>query len=212
MADAKTTAALEQDGSLRCVLEVKYRHRDRHSVPATAWARRKAERVSRGLLKGAGLEAEADGSTVTLNLVTLGKHHHSSYICFDLYLGRCSSEARDMMDRSTREPIHVISKRGDVFIARRAPRLDSHVAEDFGHHQEVDHGPKPHFSDSENPPLYDMGRRVEDPWRGDPEENVDDDADDDCKDKVEEDEEDLRGDQRLDGGKAAAARTADAED
>lgn len=213
MVDARTTAALEQDGSLRCLLEIKYKHRDRHSVPATAWARRKAEVVSRGLLKGAGLEAEADDSTVSLNLVTLGEHHHSSYICFDLYLNRCSSEARDKIDRSTRQPIHIISKRGDVLIARRDPRLDPTVAQRYENFQEQDKGPRPYFSDSANPPLYDMGQRVEEPWGEDPEKNVEEDADDDDddKDNVEEDQEELGRDQGSEKEKGSAARAVEAE-
>lgn len=211
--DAKTTTALEQDGSLRCLLEIKYKHRDRHSVPATAWARRKAEVVSRGLLKGAGLEAEADDSTVSLNLVTLGEHYHSSYICFDLYLNKCSSEARDKIDQSTRQPIHIISKRGDVLIARRDPRLDPTVARRYENFQELDKGPRPYFSDSAIPPLYDMGQRVEKPWGEDREKNVEEDADDDDdKDNVEEDQEELGRDQGLEKEKVSAARAVQAED
>lgn len=204
--DAKTTAALEQDGSLRCLLKIKYKHRDRHSVPAIAWARRKAEAVSRGLLKGAGLEAEADAFTITLNLVSLGKYHHASYICFDLFLDRCSSEISGTIDRSTRQPIHVISKRGDVLIARRDPGLDQMVAEHYERIQESDKGPRPYFSDSENPPFYDRGHLVEAPWGEDAEkyfedyfqDNGEDDADD-GKDNAE-DEEELRRDQASEDG------------
>lgn len=162
--NAKTTAALEQDGSLRCLLEIKYRHRDRHSVPFIAWATWKAKEISRGLLKGAGQEAEE--FTGVLNQVLLGKYHHPSYICYDLYLEKCSSQTRKNIGESTRQPIHVITKNGGVFIARRDPRLDPIVAQCYEFAQEHDKGPRPYFADSEHPPLYILGRRVEEPWVG----------------------------------------------
>ncbi|KAG8157548.1 hypothetical protein KVR01_012590 [Diaporthe batatas] len=216
--DAKTTAALEQDGHLRCLLMLKYKHRDRHSVPSIAWARRKAEEVSRGLLNGAGLDPETANFTVSMNMVSLGERRHHSYICYDLYLEKCSSETRDTIDRSTRRPIHVISKRGDVLIARRDPKLDEDVGARYEGFQELDKGPRPYFSDSENPPLYNMalGRRVEEPWVKDADNNVEDDVEDDVDDGKDygdegEGEGDWRPDQGREDGKGSNAQTAEAE-
>lgn len=194
MADTKTTTALEQDGSLRCLLKIKYKHRDRHSVPAIAWAKRKADEISRGLLKASELEAEADGLTICMNLVELGDHRRSSWICWDLHLEKCTSEARDRIYESTREPICMISKRGDVLIARRAPQMDKHVAESYEQAKGLDSGPRPYFRDDANPPIYisDTRTRWEAPWGAKPynlkEGFTDqDDSDDDGKGNEEDD-------------------------
>lgn len=207
LADAATTTALKQDGSLRCLLKIKYRHRDRHSVPAIAWAKRKADEVSHGLLKTAELEAEAEGLTICVNLVELGEHRHSSWICWDLYLEKCTSEARDRIDQSTRQPIYMISKRGDVLIARRAPKMDLIVTGKYERSRELDKGPRPYFRDGANPPLYDAdtGERLEAPWgtegtdleegntppngpNDDGEENEEDDGENDTENKGEDNE------------------------
>ncbi|KAJ4389664.1 hypothetical protein N0V93_007136 [Gnomoniopsis smithogilvyi] len=197
VADAKTRAALEQDGSLRCLLKIKYKHRDRHSIPAIAWAKRKADEVSRGLLKGAGLEAETDGLTVSVNMVTLGEYHHSSFICYDVFLGKCTSESREKIDRSTRQPIYMILKRGGVFIAHRAPRMDDVIAGRYENVQEKDKGPRPYFRDSENPPTYIIptGERVEAPWRNGAETNLEGESDDDGKENEDSEEDDGRADE-----------------
>lgn len=112
---------------LRCLLKIKYKHHDRHSIPVTSWAKRKASEISRGLLEGAGLEAEADGLAVSLKWVSLGERGSSSFILYDVCLERCTSEAREQIERSNRQPIHVISKRSDVGPAdstmRRSRRL-----------------------------------------------------------------------------------------
>lgn len=207
LADTKATTALEQDGSLRCLLKIRYKHRDRHSVPAIAWARRKADEVSRGLLKSSKLEAEADGFTICMNLVQLGEHHHSSWICWDLHLEKCTSEARDRIFQSTREPICMISKRGDVLIARRAPRMDRYVAGSYERAKGSDSGPRPYFRDNENPPIYltDTRERLEAPWGAKPynlKEGIpcSDDSDDNGKEEEEDGEED-HGEEDGDGHK-----------
>lgn len=227
VADAKTTTALEQDGSLRCLLKIKYKHRDRHSVPAIAWAKRKVDEVSRGLLEGANLEAEAESLTICVNLVHLGEYHHSSWVCWDLYLAKCTSEARDRIDQSTREPIYMVSKRGDVLIARRAPRMDHCVAQSYERAQESDSGPRPYFRDDENPPIYltDTRQRWEAPWGAKPydlkEEFTDlDDADDDGKRNEEDDGkvnaeasvEEPRPDSGLERGEGSGAQKISMED
>lgn len=210
LADAKATTALEQHGTLRCLLKIRYKHRDRHSVPAIAWAKRKADEVSNELLKAAGLEAEADSLTICVNLVSLGEHRHSSYVCWDLYLEKCTSETRDRIDQSTQQPIHIISKRGDVLIARRAPKMDSYVATSYAESREIDSGPRPYFRDDANPPIYltDTRERLEAPWGAKPynlKEGIpwSDDSDDDGKDEEEEDGEEDHGeedgDDRQDG-------------
>lgn len=205
IADAATTTALKQDGSLRCLLKIKYRHRDRHSVPAIAWAKRKAEEVSRALLQAADCLTAADGLTICVHLVELGERRHSSWICWDLYLEKCNSEARDRIYQSTRQPIYMISKRGDVLIARRAPQMDLIVTKKYERSKELDSGPQPYFRDGANPPLYDAetGERVEAPWStegnyleeglsppngpdDDGEENKEDDGEDDTEDKGED--------------------------
>lgn len=193
LADTKATTALKQDGTLRCLLKIRYKHRDRHSVPAIAWAKRKADEISHGLLKAAELEADMAGLSICMNLVELGDHHHSSWLCWDLHLEKCTSEARDRIYQSTQEPIYMISKRGDVFIARRAPRMDKHVAESYEEAKRSDSGPRPYFRDDANPPIYITNTRTrwEVPWGAKPYKPWEgptspDDSDDDGKENDEE--------------------------
>jgi hypothetical protein len=90
--------------------------------------------------------------------IQLGTQRHRSYICYDLHLESYSSEARARVFWSIREPIHVMTRRGDILIARRAPKCGSKVAhflEKFGKH---DHMRRPFFHDDENPSLSSNGR------------------------------------------------------
>lgn len=163
--EQKTTVTLEQEGSLRCLLEIMYGHNhDRQIVPVVAWARREAGKVSQNLLKGAGLDVETGNFTFVLNGIKLGTDRRHSYICFDLHLDRCSYEARERIDQSTQEPIHLITRRGDISIARRAPKCDTKVAsflEQFQRHH--NHIPRPFFQDAKYPPLYHYRKPVERP-------------------------------------------------
>lgn len=166
LADARTKEALVQDGTLRCVLKIKYKHSDRHSVTVIQWAKRKAYEVSRGLLKAAGLEPEADGLAISAKMVSL-QDHRPSYVLYDLYLERCTSEIRERIDGSSRQPIFWVSKRGDVFFAHRAElELDGTIARTYELVQALDKGPRPYFRDEENPPWYirSTGERIEAPW------------------------------------------------
>jgi hypothetical protein len=174
--ERETALALGQVGSLRCLLGIRYDHHDRHSVPVIAWARREAGEVSQNLLKGAGLDTETGNFTFVLNGIQLEKHPHRSYICYDLHLEKYSCEARERIDRSIRQPIHVITKRGDVFIARRAPKCDTKVALFLERFQKRHRIQRPFFHDTENPPLYRNGKRLEKPWVKDAEKNVENDA------------------------------------
>lgn len=221
VADAKTKEALEQDGTLRCLLKIKYKHRDRHSTPAISWAKRKADEISRGLLKGAGLEAEVDGLAVSAKMVSLGERRHSSFIFYDVYLEKCTSEARERIDQSNRRPIYLITKRGDIFIARRAPRMDEIMAERFEDIQDYDKGPRPYFTDMQNPPLYVLpdGKRIEAPWGERAENELEDGSDDDSKenedggeDDGEAGEEELNRKQVPKEGEDSHAQNAEAED
>lgn len=154
--EQKTTVTLEQEGSLRCLLEIRYGHNhDRKIVPVIAWARREAGKVSQNLLKGAGLDVETGNFTFVLNGIKLGTDRRHSYICFDLHLDRCSYEARERIDQSIQEPVHLITRRGDISIARRAPKCDTKVAsfmKQFQRHQ--NHIPRPFFQDAKYSPLY----------------------------------------------------------
>lgn len=164
--EQKTTVTLLQEGSLRCLLETRYEHNDldRQIVPVMAWARREAGKASQNLLKGAGLDTETGNFTFVLNGIKLGIDRGHSYVCFDLHLDKCSFEARERIDQSTQQPIHLITRRGDISIARRAPKCDTKVAsflEQFVRH--YDHIPRPFFQDAKYPPLHYYRKRMEIP-------------------------------------------------
>lgn len=62
----ETTAVLKQAGNLCYLFELRCKHRGRDSVETSAWARMKAKATSRGLLKEAGKDDEADSLTALL--------------------------------------------------------------------------------------------------------------------------------------------------
>lgn len=127
----RTREALQNDGTLRCLLPIRYTQDDHKPEAVIPWARSKATEVSRNLLQGAGLGAETATFTVDLNGYMLRERHRRSYICYDIFLERCSREVRDKIEGTTRQPIHVITNRGNVLIARREPNCDNKVAHYF---------------------------------------------------------------------------------
>jgi len=106
----------------------------------------------------AGADLKAD---LKLNVVTL-RRGERFFICYDMFLEGCKEEVRDKVDQCVDQPIHVIYKAGDVYRLMRNPALDRRLAQEYANLQQVDKGPRPYFTDSKNPPVYDEGERIED--------------------------------------------------
>lgn len=160
-------AALRANGTLRCLFETNYTPSSRHSSVAIALAHDLVKEFMDALLAHiAQTEAGARPANANptadlkLNVVTL-RRGKSFFICYDMFLKGC--EVRDMVDQSVDQPIHVIYKAGNVYYLRRNPALDRRVAQEYADLQQVDKGPRPYFTDSKNPPVYDEGERIEDP-------------------------------------------------
>lgn len=123
-----TREASKNNGTLRCMLQTRYTRDDRNSVAVIPWATRMATRVSRNLLQGAGLGNETANFTIELNGYRLGERNHRSLICYDMFLEKYSRAARDRIQRSTGQPIHLLTSMVNVFVVRRAPNCDINVA------------------------------------------------------------------------------------
>lgn len=121
------------------------------------------------------------GLEVSVKIVSLDGRGHSSYLCYDVYVERCTSEDRETIEENVRQPIYMITKRGDAFIAFRKPRMDGTILSKIEHLQKYDKGPLPYFTDSEHLPFYAMPERerLEDPWRGGPNSEPENESGDD---------------------------------
>lgn len=84
------------------------------------------------------------------------------FICYDIFLDGCEKEVRDKIDQCVDQPIHVIYEVEDVYHLRN-PALDRPIALEYASLQQMDRGSRPYFTDSKNPPVYDEGRRVDNP-------------------------------------------------
>jgi hypothetical protein len=162
-------ATLKANGTLRCLFETKYIPTSRHSSVAIALAHDLVKEFTDALLAHiAQTEAEARPAnanpTADLkpNVVTLlrGKRF---LICYDMFLEGCKEEVRDKVDQCVDQPIHVIYKPRDIYYLRRNAALDRQVAEEYARLKQIDKGPQPYFTDSKNPPVYDEGKRIDDP-------------------------------------------------
>ena len=162
----ETRAALEAGTYMRFLYKAKFNLDSRHSEPVIAWAGGLAKVVSGAMLKDVGREASS--VTTQMNMIQLLRVRKYALICFDLCFEDCNEQAQ------MKQPVHEISARGNAYHVRRNQQLDAMVAEEFTRMQEVDKGPRPYFADALHPPLYDEGRRVEEPKdRGEPEELID---------------------------------------
>jgi len=162
-------AALKANGTLRCLFETKYTPSSRHSSVAISLAHDLVKEFTDALLAHiAQTEARARPANANptadlkLNVVTL-RRGTRFFICYDMFLKGCEEEVRDNVDECVDQPIHVIYKAGHVYHLRRNPALDRRVAQEYANLQQVDKGPRPYFTDSKNPPVYDEGERIEDP-------------------------------------------------
>jgi hypothetical protein len=164
-------AALNANGTIRCLFDTKYTGSSRHSSVAIALAHALVNKFTDALLahiaqteEAGARPANADhlAADVKLNAVTVHRRKRF-YIVYDMFLKGCPEEVRDKVDRSVNQPIHVIFEAGNAYHLIRRPSLDRQVAQEYAYLQQVDKGPRPYFFDSENPPDYDEGQRVEDP-------------------------------------------------
>lgn len=171
----ETRAALEADTTLRFLIRAKFNLDSRHSQPAIAWAESLAKAVSSAMLKSIGRKAAI--VVIQMNMVQLLNIRGYALVCFDLIFEECNERAQ------SRQPIHLISKRGTAYHVRRNKRLDATVAAEYTRMHDLDKGPRPYFADTKHPPVYDEGIRLERPLgSGDPE-----------KDEPQEDESEEEG-------------------
>ena len=176
-----TLAALQEDGTVRCLADVKYQPvlESRHSSTAFALARDLANDFTAALLAQLSPEtATPSGSPSPANTTTakvttkpapwqlyaVQLHRNRMRVCFDVFLDRCTPELRRQMDETAARPIHAVIKPGgnDKYQVDRRPPLDARVAGEIAAVQEADEGPRPYFTDSMIIMTYDDGVRVED--------------------------------------------------
>lgn len=162
-------AALNANGTLRCLFDTKYTASSRNSSVAIALAHDLVKEFTDALLAHiAQTEAGARPANANLtadlklNVVPL-RRKNRLFICYDMFLKGCKEEVRNKVDQCVDQPIHVIHKSGDVYHLMRNPAWDRRVAQEYANLQQVDKGPRPYFTDSKNPPVYDEGERIEDP-------------------------------------------------
>lgn len=172
-----TLAALEADGTIRCLADVKYQPvpASRHSSTAFALARNLAEEFTTALLgqlghatathsKSSSPTNTCKAASAQAQLYAAQLRRNRMIVCFDVFLDHCTPEFRREIDETVARPIHAVTKLGDdnrYQVDRKLP-LDARVAREIAWIQEVDKGPRPYFTDNMNPPCYDDGIRVED--------------------------------------------------
>ncbi|KAJ5459240.1 hypothetical protein N7530_011184 [Penicillium desertorum] len=143
---AQTRTALKANLTLRCVLRDKYRHTSRRSADVIPWAQSRVERLSNAL-----------------NVIQMLGLRNIVYIFYDLFLHECDKQVRTEITESfsKKRPIHMITRKGKVYIMRRDKRRDEDVANQYTRKSSIDKGPLPYFSDLTDPPFYSDGRRIE---------------------------------------------------
>jgi hypothetical protein len=166
--DKETRAAL-QANTVRFLLRASHAIESRHSSDIIPWARNYSERLTEIVAIAAG--RKPTHFALQLNVIRLPDHQSKAFICCDLFLHECDEGERNQFSQNTQQPIHEVGKRGDSCHVIRRKKMDSIVAEEYRHLQEIDHGPRPYFVDERNPPLYVDGRRVEKSKGGIPDPN-----------------------------------------
>lgn len=151
----ETRAALEADTTLRILIKAKFNLYSRHSQPVIAWAQSLAKAVSSAMLKDIGRKAAI--VILQMNMVQLLNIRSYALVCFDLFFEECNERTQ------SRQPVHEVSKRGNVYHVRRNKKLDAMVAAEYMRMQDIDKGPRPYFADAMHPPVYDGGIRMEEP-------------------------------------------------
>jgi hypothetical protein len=100
---------------------------------------------------------------VQMNMVNLSRRN--VFLCFDLFLKDCDAAVRSRVDQSLEEPIHFVFRKDGMYYIQPKRHLDSEVSKKYHYKRSKDKGPRPLYSDLDNPPLYDSGRRVPDEER-----------------------------------------------
>ncbi|KAK3369807.1 hypothetical protein B0T24DRAFT_532995 [Lasiosphaeria ovina] len=164
-------AALEATGTLRCLFRTTYTLSSRHSSVAIALAHDLVKEFTDAMLAHfvqikAGTRAANANPTPDLKLNAVTLRSNRIFICYDMFLQECKKEVRDKVDRCVDQPIYAIYKSENVYHLTRSPALDRRIAEEYANLRQVDTGPRPYFTDSKNPPVYDEGERIEDPEYG----------------------------------------------
>ena len=165
----ETREALEANRTVRCLYRAKFRLESRHSRPVIAWAETLVRTLCGSMLEKMGQQAAT--ADIQLNVVELLRGQSYAFLCFDVFLEDCDGRVRREIDQSLEQPIHDISRRGNVHYVRRHKGLDAIVAREYRRKRSLDKGPRPYFADFQNPPLYDGGVRVERPENGELEED-----------------------------------------
>jgi hypothetical protein len=153
----ESRAALKAHSTIRCLFRTRFKLDSRLSGPVIAWANSLANTFCEALLEDIGQKAAVFDKQMLM--VVLSREH--ALICYDIFLEECSELVRIDIGRSTKQPIHEIRKKGNVYQVRRSKNLDAIVSAEYKRMQGLDKGPQPYFSDSMDPPVYDNGVRLE---------------------------------------------------
>jgi hypothetical protein len=177
----ESSAALTADGTIRCLLDMRYPLPSRHSSAAIAFAHHFAEELALAIPAHLGPHPAVSppisdtGRTATLStqpvpsytadgqLLAVLLNRNRLWACIDLFLHTCKHKVRRQVAETLSRPIHVIviHESGDGYRIRRSPALDARVAQRYEIFREMDKGPQPYFADNLNPPLYIDGIRFE---------------------------------------------------
>jgi hypothetical protein len=157
--DPETISALETNLTVRCLYRLKFDLDSRQSEPVICWADAQVKVFSSILLKN--MNRKAANITTELLMVQLLASRKTALVCHDLFLEDCSEQVRNETHRCVDQPIHDITKRGDIYRFRRNKRLDATIAAEYTRIQRFDKGPRPYFADALNPPEYQDGKRIE---------------------------------------------------
>ncbi|KIH92134.1 hypothetical protein SPBR_03170 [Sporothrix brasiliensis 5110] len=103
------------------------------------------------------------GFDVKMNLVNIWQKN--VLLCFDLFLEDCDAAMRSRVDQSLEEPIQLVFRKYNTYYVQRRQDLDSKVSNTYIDTRRMDKGARPLYSDQDNPPLYDNGRRIPDEER-----------------------------------------------
>ncbi|CAK7237053.1 hypothetical protein SBRCBS47491_009846 [Sporothrix bragantina] len=103
------------------------------------------------------------GYDVQMNLVSLSRR--DVLLCFDLFLKDCDAAMRSRVDQSLEEPIHFVFRKRGTYYVQPKQHLNSEVSRKYHYARSKDKGARPLYSDLDNPPFYDNGRRVSDEER-----------------------------------------------
>ena len=113
----ESSAALTTDGTIRCLLDMRYPLPSRESSAAIAFASQWAKELSRAIPTELRLPQGPSPATSTDSVIRytadaqlhgVPLHRNRIWVCFDLFLDNCKSEVRQQVDKSLARPIHAI--------------------------------------------------------------------------------------------------------